>query len=258
MLKRVASAWLHGLAATTIGLLFLAVSPGSPVTSKAVEFTAVVLDFPERPAVWARHLASEGFLWFGGMREMKEKVRQLELENTRLRSAIQERPDLRVPVASDLIPVRIDVRPPDGWWSEVRIDKGSSEGIREGMPALQDGFLAGRVSRVHDSHSWVELLTSTTLFVPVVIDDTRDLGVMAGDGEGGINLLYISGEKEIRQGMRISTAMVSDVLPPGIPVGEISGREPEPESGFIVYHVKPGADLSVMYSLYILSEGGQR
>ncbi len=257
MIKRVASAWLHGLAAATIGLLFLAVSPGSPVASKAVELTAVVFYLPERPAVWVRQLAVEGSLWFGGMREMKEKVRQLEFENTRLRSAIQERPDLKVPALSDLMPVRIDVRPPHSWWKEVRIDKGAGEGVKEGMPALQDGYLAGRVSRVHEGHSWVEILTSPSLFVPVVIDDTRDLGVLAGDGEGGINLLYISGEKEIRQGMRISTALVSDVLPPGIPVGEVSGREPEPEGGFVIYHVKPGADLSVMYSLFILSEGGQ-
>jgi rod shape-determining protein MreC len=125
------------------------------------------------------------------------------------------------------------------------------------MPALQRGFLVGRVSRVYSDHSWVDILTSTLLFVPVVIDETRDLGVLTGDGRGGINLLYIPEYKDLRPGMRISTALVSDILPAGIPVGEISEKEPDIEGGFRVYHISPGADMSVLDSLLIMTERGR-
>ncbi|MDO9508149.1 MAG: rod shape-determining protein MreC [Thermovirgaceae bacterium] len=258
MLKRITSAWLHGLAATTVGLLFLAVSPGSPVAEKAVEYTAVILDWPERPAILVRYLAAEGVFWVSGMRDLGERLKEMELENVRLRSTLQARPDLLVPDRSGLTASRVDVRPPAFWWKEVRIDKGSSDGVQEGMPALQDGFLAGRVSRVFSNHSWVELLTSPTLLVPVVVDETRDLGVLAGDGSGRVHVLYIPEEKELRDGMSLSTALASDLLPPGLPVGAISSTDPRTEGGFRVYRVIPGADFSTMYSLFILTGGGPR
>ncbi|HDQ93183.1 MAG TPA: rod shape-determining protein MreC [Synergistetes bacterium] len=250
-----ASACLHGLAATAAGLLLLAVSPGSPGMIKSVELTAVVLDIPERPAHLLRGLVSEGALWFSGMRGLKERLRDLELENVRLRSTLQERPDLRVPDREGILSCLVDLRPPSSWWRELRVDRGSDDGVMEGMPALRDGFLVGRVSRVHGGHSWVELITSPSLMVPVVVDETRDLGVLAGDGTGRVNLLYIPEEKIIAEGSMIRTALASDSLPAGLPVGKISSEEPLTEGGFRVYRIVSGADLSSMYSLYILAGG---
>lgn len=257
MLKRITSALIHGLAATTVALLFLAVSPGSPVAVKAVEYTAVILDWPERPAILVRGLAAEAHFWFRALRETGERIRELELENTRLRSTLLARPDLSVPDLGEMLSCRVDVRPPSSWWREARINRGAADGIREGMPAIQGGFLAGRISRVFQDHSWVELLTSPALLVPVVVDETRDLGVMEGDGRGRIRLLYIPEEKVLRDGMSLSTALVSDLLPPGLPVGEISMKNSRAEGGFRVYQILPGADFSSMYSLFVLTGGGR-
>jgi len=254
--KRMASACLHGLAATAAGLLILAVSPGSPGMIRAVELAAVVLDIPERPAHMLRDLVSEGALWFSGVRDLKERLRELEFDNVRLRSTLQERPDLRVPDRDGLVFCRVDLRPPSLWWRELRVDTGSADGVREGMPALQDGFLAGRVFRVHGGHSWVELITSPSLLVPVVVDETRDLGVLSGDGTGRVNLLYIPEEKVIAAGSTIRTALASDSFPAGLPVGKVAPEEPLKEGGFKVYRIIPGADLSKMYSLYLLAGGG--
>lgn len=257
MLKKITSAWIHGLAATTLALLFLAVSPGSPVAVKAVEYTAVILDWPERPSMMLRALASEIYFWSGAVKETGERLRELELENTRLRSTLRERPELSVPDREGMLSCLIDVRPPSSWWEEVRIDRGASDGVMEGMAAIQGGFLAGRVFRVFQDHSWVELLTSPGLMVPVVVDDTRDLGVMEGNGAGGIRLLYIPEEKELKDGMSVSTALVSDLLPPGLPVGIISTKDSRAEGGFRVYRITPGVDFSKMYSLFVLSGGGR-
>lgn len=255
MIRSITSAWLHGLGAVALALLFLAVSPGSPVAVKAVEYTAVIMDWPERPAILVRDLAAEVHFWASTVRETGERLRDLEFENSRLRSTLQARPDLSVPDRDGMIPCRVDVRPPSLWWREVRINRGATDGIREGMAAIQGGFLAGRVSRVFEDHSWVELLTSLTSLVPVVVDQTRDLGVMGGDGRGNIDLLYIPEEKVLRDGMSLSTALVSDLLPPGLPVGEISLKDSRTEGGFRVYRIIPGADFSSMYSLFVLAGG---
>ena len=189
------------------------------------ELAAVILEYPERPALWTRRLVSEGVSWAGGQKKLQERVRDLEFENARLRATLQERPDVVVSPAPGLVHAWIDARPPAFWWTEVRVGRGSNDGVKAGMPALWKGFLAGRVSRVFAGHSWVDLLTSTGLMVPVVVEETRDLGVLTGDGRGGVQLLYIPEEKGLRSGMRLSTAPVSDILPAGLPVDVYKRQE---------------------------------
>ncbi|MEA3507953.1 MAG: rod shape-determining protein MreC, partial [Synergistota bacterium] len=97
-------------------------------------------------------------------------------------------------------------------------------------------------------------VTSPELMVPVVVDETRDLGVAAGDGQGRVVLRHVPFETELRPGDTLSTALVGDDLPPGLPLGEIS--EIVEGGGFREYVVKTGAELSRLYGVYILVEGG--
>lgn len=111
-------------------------------------------------------------------------------------------------------------RYPGEWWRFVVIDKGSTDGVVRGMPALQKGrFLAGRVRYIESNSSVIELISSSTMLVPVVVDDTRDIGIIRGDDVGGVWLLYIPMERKLEAGMTISTAMAGEALPRESPSG---------------------------------------
>jgi rod shape-determining protein MreC len=150
-----------------------------------------------------------------------------------------------------MIGARVTLRYPDAWWKEIRIDKGGNDGVRTGAPALSDGFIIGKVARVGDDYSWIELATSSSFLLAAVVVDTWDLGVINGDDMGNIWLLYTPPEKEFKRGMTISTALVGDYLPPGIPIGTIWGQG-EPRDGFIPQKVVSGAHLTQLYNVQIL------
>ena len=121
-----------------------------------------------------------------------------------------------------------------------------------GLPIFQDGFLVGRVSSVSTYSSWVELLTSSALIIPVVVEETRELGVVVGDGNGSVLLTYIPEGRGIEKGMKVSTALVGELLPPGFPIGVILEEITASGSGYSTYKITPGASLGALYSVSIL------
>lgn len=246
--------WIHGLLALAASLLLLAAAPRREFFRGAVDFVGEVLRYPEYPAVFIERTAREFSVWFADRYVLQERLESLKEENERLNLvwSMQNARNLRRELDGFVRYARITLREPLSWWSEVRINKGVHDGVVVGAPALQSGFLAGRVSSAEDDFAWVELLSSSSLMIPVVIEETRDLGVVAGDGEGGVWLLYVPENRMLRSGMRISTAMVSEALPPGIPLGSLGEERRETSGGYTAWRLLPGASLSQLYALEIL------
>jgi rod shape-determining protein MreC len=245
--------WISFLGTFSLSLLLAAVSPGSLAADKAIDLVSLLMKGPEWPARVLRDLVVKTVDLAAGERALRERIDRLEKENLSLRGLLQV--TINFGSGLDAKEGHITLRPPTGWWSEVRIDKGAKEGIRPGMGVTQDGALVGRVSRVESNSSWIELLTSSSLYIPVVVEETRDLGVLNGEGNGIVWLLYVPLEKTLKPGMGISTALVSEELPPGIPIGRISSVGEE-IGGYRLYRVALNADLSRLYKVKVLA-GGQ-
>ena len=180
--------WIHGFIAVILSLLLLAAAPQRQVFRRAVDVVGTVLSYPESPAVALERGLKRLSLWFTNQKTLQDRLASLESENTRLRllhsmnsaSAVVAELERKTGYA------RVTLREPLSWWSEVRMNRGSQNGVSVGTSVLQNGALVGRVRSVGERSSWVELISSTSSLIPVVIEETRDLGVVAGDGDGGL------------------------------------------------------------------------
>jgi rod shape-determining protein MreC len=234
------------------GLLLLWSSFAFPaVTQRMVDVSGVVLYGSEVPALELRSLVQATGNWVMERKSLQDRNGELELENLALRTALQQSIAPQPESAAEMIGASVTLRYPDAWWKEIRVNKGSEQGVRTGAPALSDGFIIGKVVRVGDDYSWIELVTSSSFLLAAVVDDTWDLGVINGDDMGNIWLLYTPPEKEFQRGMIISTALVGDYLPPGIPIGKIWGQG-ELRDGFLPQKVVSGAHLTQLYNVQIL------
>lgn len=242
-----------------LALFLMGVTAGTPFKTAFEGAVAVILDIPERPArlLLDGLLASRG--WIRERVTLLEQMEGLRAENLALRRRIEEglMPPLPTTEEERTLTARVLLRSPRTWWREVRIDKGGRDGVSPGDPAMSDGFLVGRVTHVERTFSTVELLSSSGLLVPVVVDQTRDLGVVTGDEEGQIHLLYLPVDRTLVPEMSLSTALVSERLPPGIPVGYVGAEEPD-DGAFRPYSVRLGADLTRLYRVQIWSSGEDR
>ncbi len=250
---------ISGLCAFALGLL-LTLSTGSAAVSKVMGWLGTGLDLVEKPAVSLRELYLEARGWVREREELLSRLDMLESENDSLFLALhmKEAIDLRESIMSSCIDSMADLRLPLSWWDAIRIDRGGIDGVSPGDPVLQDGFLIGRISSVETSRSWVTLISSSSEMIPVVIRETRDVGVVVGDGLGGLWLRYVSDGSQIKEGMMLDTALIGESIPAGIPVGSLLGETQNDDSGILEYKVLPGGALSRIYGVRIFRRGSDK
>ena len=252
--RRLTREWIHGLVALTFGLFLLGVSPAVGFFKNTADMIGNVLRLPEYPVVVFRELLHELYFWSRDKNELTRQLVVLKDENAKLRianSALAAE-QLKTELDARMEDARVTLREPHSWWNECRIDKGIDNGITVGLPVFQNGFLVGRVGSVSTVSSWVELLTSSASLIPVVIEETRELGVVVGDSNGSVLLTYIPEGRGIEKGMKVSTALVSELLPPGMPIGMIEEEAATTENGYVSYKIKPGASFSLLYTVSLL------
>lgn len=246
--------WVHGLTALILGLFLLGISSGLGVVKHIVDLWGALLSVPEYPAVVVRETFIDWRAWTRDKNSLNEEVVRLREENATLRLELAKLTSEKIYETSndkqaESRTARVTLRAPMSWWNEIRIDRGEVDKITQGLPIFYNGYLIGRVSTVSSMSSWAELITSPSFMIPAVIEETRELGVVVGDGNGSVLLRYIPAGRGVKVGMKVSTAMIGEQLPPGLPIGKIAGEISSGSDGYATYRIDPGADLSRFYSV---------
>lgn len=113
-------------------------------------------------------------------------------------------------------------------WS-ITIDKGSDDGVQVGDAVVVSAGLVGRVVRVTGGSADVQLITDPDSGVAGRIGDTRETGVVMGQGERDMKMEGIDAavpsaqlEGKIVKSVGYRIGDQSNVYPPGIPIGVVS------------------------------------
>ena len=243
--------WVHGVVALTVSLILLGIAPRLDTHLNITNFVCNVLYVPEYPALVLRHAALDFSGWYSDKNSLITKINQLTRENEKLRILNAEITTQKILIdeVSDLESAKVLLRVPTAWWNEIRINAGRKDGLTVGRAVFKEGYLVGRISYVEEDSAWVELITSSSLMLPAVVEETRDIGVICGDGEGNVWLQFIPENRGIEREMNISTALVGDKLPSGLRIGRISEESSISPNGFHSIRINIGADMSRLYTV---------
>ena len=103
---------------------------------------------------------------------------------------------------------------------ELRIDRGTSDGVAVGNPVLSvQGSLIGTVTKALPGSSFVRLLTDSRSSVASQVLGTPADGIAKGDG-GSLSFELVEGDVNI--GDTVVTSGLGGAYPPDIPIGEVS------------------------------------
>lgn len=105
------------------------------------------------------------------------------------------------------------------------LNTGANDGIAVGQAAVTAEGMLGRIVEVGDHSSRILLLTDLNSRIPVVIERTGEPAVLAGDNSDRLRLLYVADEDAVALGDRLVTSGEGGVLPPGLPVGQVTGNQ---------------------------------
>lgn len=155
------------------------------------------------------------------IREMSTRLaamEELEQENERLMALL----NLRKNVRERMVTARIigeDVTP---WFRTLTIDRGSDDGLGDGMPVLAAGGVVGQTVKVTANSSRVMLLTDNASGIAAVIQRSRARGVVKGKGDNLCSLEFAMRGEDVQVGDQVVTSGVGGLFPKGHLIGEVT------------------------------------
>jgi len=207
--------------------------------------------------------------WVGETLDAKGEVEDLRAERDRYRQllvsqrdAARENAQLRQLLGmqrrlglDDQRPVtaRVISEPSNVWYATVQIDRGSSDGIREGQPVIAGGGLVGRTRTVSRGQAEVLLITDEDSGVAARVNESGQPGIVeTAVGEpDDLRLEFLRRGARVREDQTIVTA--GSRFPRGIPIGRVSRVDPEELDAYQRVHIRPFADLRRLEFVQVLT-----
>lgn len=204
----------------------------------------------------------DGYLYLAGVKEENRRLLQtIKIQNERLirgSEALLENARLRAllrmkeTLPGTSVPVSVIAEEATPWFRTVVVDRGSQDGIREGVPVVALNGVVGQVIKVGATSAKVLLLTDHASAMAATVQRSRARGVVKGKGGDLCSLEFASRQDDIRLGDIVVTSGVGGVYPKGIPIGEVTMVKKGEYGIFQTVTVRPAVNLSRLEELLVL------
>ena len=215
--------------------------------------------------------------WVGDTIDAKGEVKQLRAERNALRdqavtgaAAARENDQLRGLLNLDKarglddegpVAARVIGQDQSVWWSQVLINKGTSDGVLPNHPVVSAEGLVGVVTTATSNSSIVTLLTDHRTAVGARVADSGVGGVIQVETGRPNDLLmrFTTRNDEVTPGQTVITAgtqsrtdRVTSLYPPRIPIGRVT-RVEDPATDDQLVHVRPFANMRRLDFVQVLT-----
>ena len=221
-----------------------------------VDFVAPIMNVMARPAATVAD-AIEGINELGRLREENAQLRaqnqrllhwqaaglKLSLENDRLRQLLRFVPEPRV----DHIGARVVGDSGGVFVRSIVVVAGARDGVSKGQAAMTGAGMIGRVVAVGDRSARVLLITDLNSRIPIMFEESRERAILVGDNTAVPKISFLRQNARVSSGDRIVTSGHGGMLPPGLPIGVVSGVAGE------AIEVRPFAELDRLEFVRIIA-----
>ncbi len=132
------------------------------------------------------------------------------------------------------------------------VGAGSRDGAVAGSPLAVPEGLVGRIVSAGVSMSRGLLLTDTSAAAGARIVRTGELGVVRGDGRGGLRLNNIPITSSVRAGDDVASAGIDGIYPRGVPIGRVE-TVTRGSNLFLEIRIRPAADFGLLTDVLVLA-----
>lgn len=155
------------------------------------------------------------------LREWYQTALQLEAENKSLRDLLH----VKIEPENRFITARILADAGSNFVKSLLVEAGTTDGVQKGHAVISGEGLIGRVIESGRGVSRVLLVTDINSRVPVLVEDSSQHAILAGQNTINPVLLHLPPGSSIKNGARIITSGYGGIFPHGLPVGRVSVGE---------------------------------
>jgi rod shape-determining protein MreC len=168
------------------------------------------------------------------------------------------------PQGSSPVTARVIARSPTVWYSSIKINKGSDDGVRVDQPVIASGGLAGKVTEVTGGTAEVTLITDASSAVSAQVMPAGAAGVVRPEVGNPNDLLldYLQKGRRVTTGTTVVTSgftssRLESLFPRGIPIGRVTKVDLNEVDLFQRVHLKPFADVRGLDVVQVLTRRPQ-
>jgi rod shape-determining protein MreC len=177
--------------------------------------------------IWSRYIALIGV--HDENAKLRGDVDQLRMELARSREDVLEAQRLRrllevkeTATYGKTVVARVIGRAPSPTHQTLTIDKGLSHGVQGDSAVFTPDGIVGRVIYSANFYSVVQLIIDSQSAVGIMVQSSRQQGIIKGNGGQELDLDYIDDDTDLKEGDSLITSGMDRVYPKGLPVGTIS------------------------------------
>ena len=144
---------------------------------------------------------------------------------------------------------------PSPWYKTVVIDKGTRDGVRQGMPVVVPQGIVGQVMTAGSRYSKVLLIIDQNNAVDALVERSRARGIVTGSPTGMCNFKYVLRKDDVKIGDPLISSGLDGVFPKGLRVGFVSGVLRKSSGIFQEVSVTPFVDFEKLEELLVVLTG---
>jgi rod shape-determining protein MreC len=185
------------------------------------------------------------------IKELNSRIiasREAMLANERLKKLLEMKESLKISSLTATV-VGEDASP---WFKTILIDRGSADGLKEGMPVIASDGIIGQIVKVAVKSSRVLLITDHASGVAGLIQRSRARGVVKGKGDGTCILEFSLSAEDVTVGDTVITSGIGGVFPKGLKIGEVSMVKKGEYGIFQTVDVRPTVNLARLEEVLVL------
>lgn len=168
-------------------------------------------------------------------------------ENKRLQEIlkIKEEKNLNLRVT------KVNFRNPSNLYTRFYINLGKKDGVKKNMIVLSGETLIGKVGRVYENYSIVDMITSENFNVSA-LTESQMLGIIKGSDEEDGTLYFEANtfQNNIEIGEKIYTSGISEIYSKGLYIGKVS--EIDEDNGELFRSIKVKNDIDILSMMEVL------
>ena len=183
-----------------------------------------------------------------------QSAEEASRENERLKTLLDAKDRYE---ALDPLYAKVIAFDPGAWFDTFSINRGTSEGVTEGMAVVNGAGLIGRVYEVGLNYAKVLCIIDSRSAVASLIERTRDNGVMRGQITASsatpeCYVFYLPNISNIVPGDNLITSGTDSLYPKGLLVGTVTAvsRNAGPDGNYVL--VRPAVDFQHIEEVLIL------
>ncbi len=175
------------------------------------------------------------------------KLREYAVVNEQLKRLLEIKDSLSYP----LIPATVVSKTLTKSQSTITINAGLQNGVKPGMPVINDLGLVGIVNSTSEDYSIARTLKNIDLKITVKDERSRVDGVMKWNGEDLV-IINVPKTYDVEPGDRIISSELSSIVPVPIQVGVVLGLIKVEEGIFNEVKIKPYVNFASVENVFVI------